>query len=195
MSIFSKFGRSSKPQISKWRKQADKNNPDALYNLGNAYFHGKEGVDPDVEKAVNYWQRADDLGHLDAKHEIGHGLFTGVEVEGKIILEKNVKKAIEKWETIMQQGLVNPNMHYCLGITYLYGDDEIEPDIALGINHLHDAVVHEVDEIHPDLITEMEKQLLQRDLEEEGFKILKGRIEFIKNNANFSEPLSSPEEP
>jgi TPR repeat protein len=60
--------------VAIWRTLADKNDPDALFNLGQAYRLGR-GVKLDLAKAQDLFERAARLGHLDAQTSLGLMLF------------------------------------------------------------------------------------------------------------------------
>ncbi|MAK60559.1 MAG: hypothetical protein CMK09_06245 [Ponticaulis sp.] len=51
--------------IEWYQKAADQNEPQALNNLGNAYYHGR-GVEKDFGRAVELWKRAHELGEPSA---------------------------------------------------------------------------------------------------------------------------------
>ena len=59
-----------KRAIDEWMPAAAKNNPDALFNLGQVYRLGK-GVKPDLKVAEQYYQRAAELGHVVAQANLG----------------------------------------------------------------------------------------------------------------------------
>ena len=72
---------------------ANKNYPEAQYMLANCYKYGY-GVSQNSEYAINWYQKAAELGHLDAQYEYGEAY----ESEG-IARMKNAEIA-EKWLTI-----------------------------------------------------------------------------------------------
>lgn len=53
-----------------WKSLAKTNDPDALYNLGQAYRLGR-GVDVDIKTALDYYRRADAAGHARAGEQLG----------------------------------------------------------------------------------------------------------------------------
>jgi cell division septation protein DedD len=59
-----------KRAIDEWMPAAAKNDPDALFNLGQVYRLGK-GVKPDLKVAEQYYQRAANLGHVVAQANLG----------------------------------------------------------------------------------------------------------------------------
>lgn len=52
--------------IGEWQPLADRENPDALFNLGQVYRLGR-GVAADALRAVEYYRRAADAGHAGAR--------------------------------------------------------------------------------------------------------------------------------
>lgn len=63
-----------KGAVAEWVKPAAEGNPDALFNMGQAYRLGR-GVEQDRERAVEYYQRAAEKGHLSATANLGIVLF------------------------------------------------------------------------------------------------------------------------
>ena len=60
--------------VAIWRPLANKNDADALFNLGQAYRLGL-GVKLDLATAQGYFDRAARLGHLDARPVLGCSCF------------------------------------------------------------------------------------------------------------------------
>ncbi|MDP9085341.1 MAG: SPOR domain-containing protein, partial [Pseudomonadota bacterium] len=60
--------------LAAWRPLAAKGNPDAMFNLGQAYRLGR-GVPIDLAAAQNWYERAAHAGHVDAQTELGILLF------------------------------------------------------------------------------------------------------------------------
>jgi TPR repeat protein len=60
--------------VAIWRPLADKGDPDAAYNLGQAYRLGK-GVNLDLAQAQIFYERAAAKGHVDAQATLGLLLF------------------------------------------------------------------------------------------------------------------------
>jgi uncharacterized protein len=65
--------------IKLWREQALKGDPDAQFNLGQAYKMGR-GVKVDLDLAADWYRRAAAQGHLKATDSLGHVLH----YQGKI---------------------------------------------------------------------------------------------------------------
>jgi uncharacterized protein len=65
--------------IKLWREQALKGDPDAQFNLGQAYKMGR-GVKVDLDVALDWYRRAAAQGHLKASDSLGHVLH----YQGKI---------------------------------------------------------------------------------------------------------------
>ena len=55
--------------IESLQNLAKEGDAEALYQLGNCYQNG-EGVAPDIEKAIEWWLKASDLGHEKASELI-----------------------------------------------------------------------------------------------------------------------------
>lgn len=51
------------------KKCAEQGDAEALYQIGNCYQNG-EGVEPDIEKAIEWWQKAAEQGHKKASELI-----------------------------------------------------------------------------------------------------------------------------
>ncbi len=65
--------------IKLWREQALKGDPDAQFNLGQAYKMGR-GVKADLDVALDWYRRAAAQGHIKASDSLGHVLH----YQGKI---------------------------------------------------------------------------------------------------------------
>ena len=61
-------------------KGAEMGNREAVHNLGNSYYYAR-GVEQDVEKAVELWQRGAEMGNPDSMRTIGNCYLHGVGVE------------------------------------------------------------------------------------------------------------------
>ena len=71
--------------VALFRKDADRGNPRAQFNLGNAYFFGN-GVPKDYVEAVNWYRLAADQGEVGALHNLGF-----MYQEGKGVLQDKVR--------------------------------------------------------------------------------------------------------
>ena len=60
--------------LAAWRPAAAKGNPDAMFNLGQAYRLGR-GVPIDLARAQDWYDRAARAGHVDAQTQLGMLLF------------------------------------------------------------------------------------------------------------------------
>lgn len=60
--------------LAAWQPLAAKGNPDAMFNLGQAYRLGR-GVPTDVTRAQNWYHRAARAGHVEAQAQLGMSLF------------------------------------------------------------------------------------------------------------------------
>jgi TPR repeat protein/serine/threonine protein kinase len=83
-----------------------------MVNLGVCYYNGS-GVDKDMAKAVELYQKAADLGHANAMRKLGYCYYNGSGVE------KDVEKAVELYQKAADLG--NADAMYNLGLCYFYG--------------------------------------------------------------------------
>ena len=71
--------------VAIWRPLADKGDPDAAFNLGQAYRFGR-GVPLNLADAQEWFERAASKGHVDAEVTLGLRLFQN----GNVVLEDQV---------------------------------------------------------------------------------------------------------
>ncbi|EJK48310.1 hypothetical protein THAOC_32905 [Thalassiosira oceanica] len=88
--------------------RVDKGDPMAIYNLGTAYDSGEYGLERDVPRAVELYERAAELGVKEAHNNLGVLYDMGTEVE------KDMDKAIRHYETSAMCG--NVEARYNLGV-------------------------------------------------------------------------------
>ncbi|WP_420146360.1 tetratricopeptide repeat protein, partial [Sphingobium sp.] len=60
--------------IAEWRPLAQSGDPDAQFNLGQAYKLGR-GVQPDLATAIDWYRKAAVQGHLRAEDNLGLLMF------------------------------------------------------------------------------------------------------------------------
>lgn len=95
--------------VKEWQAGADKGDPDAQFNLGQAYRLGK-GVPEDMRKAEYYYSKAGAQGHMQAADNYGLILFQ----DGRRDLAlPYIKAAAERGD---------PRAQYLLGIAHFNGD-------------------------------------------------------------------------
>jgi cell division septation protein DedD len=95
--------------VKAWQGPAAKNDPDALFNLGQAYKLGR-GVPKDLVKAETYYGKAARLGHIAAADNYGILLF-----------QTNRQQAALPWlQSAADRG--EPRAMYVLGIASYNGD-------------------------------------------------------------------------
>lgn len=95
--------------VAEWQGPANANDPDALFNLGQAYRLGR-GVPQDMKKARDYYQRAAKLGHVRAADTYGIILFQ----------DGDRKQAMPYIEDAARRG--DPRSEYLLGLALFNGD-------------------------------------------------------------------------
>jgi len=79
------------------RQEAQRGNPNALYDLGYHYQYGK-GVEKNYKLAISYYQEAIALGHTMAMNNLGYMYHHGLGVR------PNDDKALELWLAAAQAG-------------------------------------------------------------------------------------------
>lgn len=95
--------------VAQWQEPADKGDPDALFNMGQAYKLGR-GVQRDLAKAEDYYRKAADKGHVRAADNYGILLF-----------QTNRQREAMPWLTAAaERG--EPRAMYILGIAAYNGD-------------------------------------------------------------------------
>mmetsp|Transcript_34344 Transcript_34344/g.77189 ORF Transcript_34344/g.77189 Transcript_34344/m.77189 type:complete len:217 (-) Transcript_34344:252-902(-) len=83
------------------RKWVDAGNPMAIYNLGNLYEYGRHGLEKNVTRAVELYERAADLGVSAAHFNLGVMYMMGTEVE------EDMDKAFRHYEAAAMSGDVD----------------------------------------------------------------------------------------
>ncbi len=95
--------------IRQWQGPAEKGDPDAQFNLAQAYKLGR-GVSQDLAKAEQLFARAAAQGHLQAADNLGLLIFQRGDHGGAM---PYIKAA---------SGRGDPRAHYVLGLAYFNGD-------------------------------------------------------------------------
>ena len=97
-----------KGAIAQWQAPAQAGDPDAMFNLGQAYRLGR-GVPVDLDKAEQYYAKAADKGHIQAADIYGLMLFQRGQRQ---VALPYIKSAAERGD---------PRSEYLLGIALFYG--------------------------------------------------------------------------
>ena len=87
-------------QLARIQARVAKKDPEAIYNLGSKYYHGKLGLQKDVRRAVKLWTEAAELGSIDALYNLGVVYIDGDAVQG------DRAKAVELFTKAAMQGHV-----------------------------------------------------------------------------------------
>ena len=82
------------------KKRMETGDARAIYNIGCDYANGRYGLQQDMDKALEIWHRAGELGCVAAYHNIGHAYVFGRGVE------RDEKKATHYWELAAMGGVV-----------------------------------------------------------------------------------------
>ncbi len=98
-----------KAAVIEWLPQAAKGDPDALFNMGQAYKLGR-GVAEDKDKAEDFYRRASDKGHAPAQTNLG------------IVLAQRGQKteAANLWQQAAKKN--DARAQYMLGVLHFNGD-------------------------------------------------------------------------
>jgi uncharacterized protein len=107
-----------KGAMAEWQPLAVKNDPNALFNIGQAYRLGR-GVAADTKVALDYYMRAANLGHVAAQGNAGTLLyFSDAPIRDR-------DQAIDWWQKASANG--DPRANYMLGVLHFNGE-EVEKD-------------------------------------------------------------------
>jgi len=101
--------------IREWRPLAEKGDPDAQFNLAQAYKLGR-GVAADLKQAQNWFEKASAQGHEEAQANLGLILFQNGEQEAGMVW---IRKAADNGD---------PRARYILA-TALFNGDMMEKDL------------------------------------------------------------------
>ncbi len=101
-----------KGAIDEWKPLAEKGDPNALFNMGQAYRLGR-GLTADPKTALEYYVRAANLGHVAAQGNAGTILYFA---ETPL---RDRKQAVEWWQKASGNG--DPRAQYMLGVLYFNG--------------------------------------------------------------------------
>lgn len=114
-------------------KAAEKGQADAMYYLGNFYWHptGWGLVEPSNEKAIKYYEKAAELGSAMAMCELGRQYQ-----QGTVALEKDHTKAFELFQKAADLG--EPEAYYWLARCYQFGND-VEKDLEKALKYAFEA--------------------------------------------------------
>lgn len=105
-----------------WVAMAEQGLADAAYKLGMVYDTGN-GVERDAGRAVYWYRRAADDGHIHAQHNLAVAYANGDGVE------LDFKQALRWWERAAAAG--NTDSQYNLGIVYAMGIHGVTRDVDM----------------------------------------------------------------
>lgn len=93
--------------LAAWRPLAAKGNPDAMFNLGQAYRLGR-GVPIDLVQAQEWYERAAEANHVGAQTQLGMLLFgTGIRADGLRWLKAAADKGEPRAQLLYGTALFN----------------------------------------------------------------------------------------
>jgi len=95
--------------------------PSAMYCLGEQYFAGKMGLRKNMERGIELWTQAAELGNVEARFNLGLAFLCGDGVG------QDFKTAFEHWTLAAMSG--HPEARHQLGVFQLR--EKRRPDLAL----------------------------------------------------------------
>ena len=121
---------SKQEALKLYRKAADMDHPDALFNLGTLHFNGIEGVlESNEENSLPFFEKAASLGDEASLYWVGHCYLSG---EGGVTT-RNSQQAMTYLQSAAEKGHVGA--HYHLAVIYRNGVDAIPTDKKLFLSH------------------------------------------------------------
>ncbi|MER1992551.1 MAG: S41 family peptidase, partial [Eubacteriales bacterium] len=120
-------------QRKKKQKSGEMGYADAWTTLASIYQYG-DGVEPDIGKAVEYWQKAADLDDASACYTLGTMYYSG---EG---VEKDIGRAAEYWQKAADLGVAQAYIN--LGMMYYTGEG-VGQDYERAVTYLTQAAEQE----------------------------------------------------
>ena len=94
---------SDEAQIARIQKRVKANDPEGIYNLAISYRDGRDGLEEDVPRAVELFERAAELGSKDAHYDLATIFNEHTAGEG---IDKDMARALEHYEFAAKQGHV-----------------------------------------------------------------------------------------
>jgi len=86
------------PALDMLQKRVNAKDPDALKFLGDEYFRGQDGLERNINRAIELWTEAAELGSIDAQYNLGNRYYRG---EG---VAQDISKTIHHWEIAAMKG-------------------------------------------------------------------------------------------
>ena len=80
------------------QKRVDVGDAKAMYILAGKYYYGKWGLEKDVNRAVELWTEAAELGSLSAQYNLGRAYY---DTDG---IERDETRAVELWQRAAMKG-------------------------------------------------------------------------------------------
>ena len=108
--------------IEMTKKRMEVDDAEAIYTLGCCYYNGRRGLPQDLDKALELWHRAGELGSVESYHNIGYAYDHGKGAE------RDMKKAKHYYELAALGGDVGAR--YNLGCL-----EEDKGDMSTALKH------------------------------------------------------------
>ena len=94
------YPKSDADRLAMIQARVAKKDPGAIYLLGSNYHHGSLGLRKDIQKGLEMWIEASELGSIEALYSLGVAYYNG---EG---VQQDMAKAVEFWTKAAMQGHV-----------------------------------------------------------------------------------------
>jgi len=80
------------------RARVEKKDPEAIHHLGQKHYFGDLGLQKDMQKAIEFYTEAAELGSIEAVSSLGNAYFFGNGVQ------EDETKAVQFWKKAAMQG-------------------------------------------------------------------------------------------
>ena len=115
--------------LARLRRHAEKEVPEALFHLGNAYCMGNLGLEIDMKQSAKILKRAVELGDAEAMVGLGYSYEFG---EG---VKRDIKKAKQLYRTAANRGLPSANLYLANRLCESGDHEEAFPIMKIAAEH------------------------------------------------------------
>jgi TPR repeat protein len=154
------------------KNSADKGDPESCHELADLYEWGDNIIDPDLEKAFDYYSKAKDLGSVSALICLGKFYLYGKYVK------KNSKKAVDLFKKACKENV--PVAYFYLGCCYSDGEG-IKQDFKKGFEYTSKSLELGFEEAVFNLALFYDEGNYVKEDQEKAFKLYLKAAEFNLN--------------
>ncbi|EJK48193.1 hypothetical protein THAOC_33033 [Thalassiosira oceanica] len=109
-------------ELAMIQKRVNRQDPEAIVQLGFQYYYGKLGLAKDVPRAIELWTEAAELGSLDAHYQLGVTYYYG---DGA---REDKPRGVRHWQLAAMKGDVKSR-------SFLGTDEFIKGNCELAVQH------------------------------------------------------------